>query len=143
MFYTFYSMKAVKLGRGLATITASPGYRFGYLLDWQNQTDAVTHSEFSSETNQSSFGLKSISLRLMLPDDWKTTRFILFLTSEDYDIDENRLNNSEEQENGRPSQAAQDLARPALPVCPHSSLETVPGGDEAEKMMTFQNQSTK
>ena len=34
----------------------------------------------------------------MLPDDLKTTRFILFLTSEDYDMDENRLDNGEEQE---------------------------------------------
>ena len=52
-------MKAVKLGRGCATISTSPGYRFGYLLDWQNQSDAVSHSEFSSEASQSSFGLKA------------------------------------------------------------------------------------
>ena len=127
------SLRAIKLGRGCTSISSSPGYHFGYLMCWQNQSEDITHSEYSSDASSSSFGLKNVSLRQLLPDDWMTTRFIMFLSSESPDMDDNNPNSGEEHEHSRLNPALHDLSRPMTPVNTGSTLETIPEGDERDE----------
>ena len=101
-------------------------------MTWQRRSDDITHEEYHPNKGDTELpcDIRHINLKKDLPNDWTTTRFVLFLAATNHDGMGYELPNREEW----------DKEYPLLPDRPERTrpqnpppLETMPEGNESEE----------